>query len=1852
MNSARRFARRPLRQGRRSPTKRSFVRRGLLAERLETRSMLAGDFFVSDYWNAARPEDVNADSHISPVDALLIINQLNTGGSQQLSPVAGPDSPEGGEGEQDGKSYYDVNNDGHVSPVDALMVINALNGEGEPPLVQLRVYVLPVGTPASELDPVDPPLTSITTIGKGQDYEVVVTIKDLRSGSPLGIGAAFLDVMYDKSLTSVYVREARDIVFNGSIAGGNFTLSFRGQTTPPITFNALNSDITRGNIQTALDNLSTIGAGNSFVTEETGGRFRVQFDNVLGDQDIPNSGADLLTVNGAGLIGGGTVAIEQIADGVLSDAVAFEEAFRSRDAYPFNDFAPNPAFYREQPLFNADDASGPDRVDGLGGTYFTLAEPFPRSNLFERELSRVRMNANDAGFVFFTPSVANLLPGQETAVYTSSTGERTEVAPTDIVFGPDFGFGPGVVRLEITEPVQANPDIVNRAEDSAAFAFNPINGTSTAEVTIGTDVKNAGAAGPDLRITAVAGFTTPDVNHTLPSGSTVRFSASTTSPLITYTPAPNLAGTAAETFTYTISDTVNSDSTDVTVNLSAVNDRPVNRIAGVDINNNVLTGASGAVEDTAFAFTGARLLTVHDVDYVASETMQVALSVSPGSGSLTLASTSGLTFNSGSNGSSAMTVSGSLADINSALATLTYNPAEHFNGNTTFTITSNDLGTFGTGGPLGSTAANSTVTINVAARNDEPTNGVPSAQNVVEGTNLVFNTAGGNAITVADVDAAGGPFDGGRLLVTVVTTLGRPLTANTSGTAIITPFGTGGLQIRGSAAEVNTALNGLSYAAGAFVDGNSDTLTITTNDQGNTGISTAQGNDGVAPDPLTDTDNIAINIDAVRRPLAVNDTFTRPEGTATFTMDVMKIATGFPGEDLFTDTSVPFIVSVTQPANTAVQGTVAFNLGLDGIPSGDDRIVYTPPPGNPHYFGTVHFTYTINESPASPDGPDTADVTLIIEPDNDNPVAVDDPAVAGAYVTNEDINLVVSAANGVLANDTDLDNTQDQDGDGDPDPTQTLRAVLVTDAANGTVTLNDDGSFTYDPDQDFAGPSDTFTYKVQDGAGGESNVATVTILVNPVDDSPVANPDPTVASDPDYQTPEGSPLIVSAANGVLANDTDVDTAPASWTAILVSQPIPGRGTITAFGGDGSFTYTPPNSDFNGIATFTYKVNDGNSDSNVATVTITVTPVNDPPVVADDPGASTSEGVAVNIDVLANDTDVDGDDLSVLFPLVDTPNNGVVTVNVDGTLRYTPNAGFNGTDSFQYRAFDGVAASATGGTLNDGVATVSITVLEFNDPPTAVNDGTALAPIPTDEDVDLEINVVANDLDGDPEVVQTLTPVNVSALSNPAAGTLTVLPNRNILFSPADNFFGTVTFTYQVRDNGVPNQTSTNTATVFLRVNEVNDNPTAFDDFYTAIKDFDNQVIDVLGGDLPHDTFAPDIGETLTIVGVSASPGGPFTTSATTTQGGNATVVGGVIHYDSPPDFESPPFDTFYYQISDGRTGTDVALVTVDVLAFVPKFVEGIVYIDGDNNGLIFAGEAYTDANSNGVYDAGEAFVDSPSGPRDNGKYDAPEKRVQGVKVQLSGTDFLGNDVFFETTTDVNGRYRFVGDATTQFLGMQPGTYDVTQIQPSYLTDGLETESSALASISADDQFQISWGPTDFSGHITGLNFAERGINTSSLADSSGLLQEILASSGSNGLVITTSLAGGYVWSWAMPGWDNMLECQLVLDADLAHATLTVTDKLGNDYVIRIHQDPGLNDGTGEPPVGSMARFRVLGRSASGQYLIRLDGTAADFGLSLLAAAPAVGEGEAEGEAVDSQYAEAVDAVFGEGEAWA
>jgi len=393
-------------------------------------------------------------------------------------------------------------------------------------------------------------------------------------------------------------------------------------------------------------------------------------------------------------------------------------------------------------------------------------------------------------------------------------------------------------------------------------------------------------------------------------------------------------------------------------------------------------------------------------------------------------------------------------------------------------------------------------------------------------------------------------------------------------------------------------------------------------------------------------------------------------------------------------------------------------------------------------------------------------------------------AAADAYGVDEDNLLSVNVATGVLSNDIDVD-------------IEPLTAVLVSSPTNGTLTLNADGSFSYMPNGNFNG-TDSFTYTADDGSpfDSSSNLATVTITVNSVNDTPVAG------DDTGYSVAEDNLLTVSAANGVLANDSDPVEGDL-LTAVLASGPANGALTLNA---DGSFSYMP-NPDFNGVDSFTYQAQDTGLAplSNVAKVTITVTPVNDAPVAASD-AYSVDEDDALSVaalnGVLANDSDAEGDSFTAVQ--VAGTSSGTVSLKPNGSFTYTPDANFNGVDSFTYQAKGpGLALS--------NVATVTITVNPVNDAPVAGDDAYSV-----DEDNLLTVSalsgVLANDndpVDGDP-----LTAVLATTTTT---GTLTLSVDGSFSYMPNLNFFGTDSFTYRARDPGLA---LSNVATVTITVNPV------------------------------------------------------------------------------------------------------------------------------------------------------------------------------------------------------------------------------------------------------------------------------------------------------------------------------------------------------------------------------------------------------------------------------------------------
>ncbi|TKB95794.1 Ig-like domain-containing protein, partial [Pedobacter cryophilus] len=296
------------------------------------------------------------------------------------------------------------------------------------------------------------------------------------------------------------------------------------------------------------------------------------------------------------------------------------------------------------------------------------------------------------------------------------------------------------------------------------------------------------------------------------------------------------------------------------------------------------------------------------------------------------------------------------------------------------------------------------------------------------------------------------------------------------------------------------------------------------------------------------------------------------------------------------------------------------------------------------------------------------------------------------YSTMEDTPITINTP-GVIVNDNDPDqdiikislNTVK-----DPGAIQgtTSGNNIAFNTMNGSVTLNNEGSFTYTPKKNFYG-TEKFVYKVSDG-DLMSNFATVFIDVLAVNDPPVANDD-------NFITSEDIPVNGS----VIANDSDPDADPLIYS--LVNAPV--QGALT-FNSDGTFRYIPP-ANFSGIITFIYQVCDPSGACDQATVTITVSPVNDPPIAEDD-RFKTEINKPVSQKVTDNDTDPDADPLQ--FSALTQPANGTLIFNTNGTFVYQPNPSFKGIDSFTYQACDplGLCDNSTVTILVQPIVTVNLT----------------------------------------------------------------------------------------------------------------------------------------------------------------------------------------------------------------------------------------------------------------------------------------------------------------------------------------------------------------------------------------------------------------------------------------------------------------------------------------------------------------------------------------------------------------
>ncbi len=321
----------------------------------------------------------------------------------------------------------------------------------------------------------------------------------------------------------------------------------------------------------------------------------------------------------------------------------------------------------------------------------------------------------------------------------------------------------------------------------------------------------------------------------------------------------------------------------------------------------------------------------------------------------------------------------------------------------------------------------------------------------------------------------------------------------------------------------------------------------------------------------------------------------------------------------------------------------------------DGSFTYTPTTG---YTGTDSFTFKANDGALNSN---TATVTLTVHASNSGPVVT-----APRYSVPHDQVLSVMAMQGLLS--------QSSDPDNDP-----LTASLVsgTGPSHGSLTLNNDGSFTYTPTAGYTG-TDSFQYTVSDGSL-TSGANTVSLSV-----TDTGTP---VAVDDSYDVERNNEFDADSYSGVLANDSDSDGD--TLTASLVSQPT--YGSLT-FNSDGSFSYIPT-TNYTGTDSFTYTASDGVSTSSPATVTLTVSAS---PPVANDDAYSIAQGTTLTIPasgVLSND--YDPDNLPLTAVPVTQPTHGSLTLNSDGSFSYTPTAGYTGADSFTYEASDGALTIQSG-----------------------------------------------------------------------------------------------------------------------------------------------------------------------------------------------------------------------------------------------------------------------------------------------------------------------------------------------------------------------------------------------------------------------------------------------------------------------------------------------------------------------------------------------------------------------------
>ncbi len=591
----------------------------------------------------------------------------------------------------------------------------------------------------------------------------------------------------------------------------------------------------------------------------------------------------------------------------------------------------------------------------------------------------------------------------------------------------------------------------------------------------------------------------------------------------------------------------------------------------------------------------------------------------------------------------------------------------------------------------------------------------------------------------------------------------------------------------------------------------------------------------------------------------------------------------------------------------------------------DGKIKYT---ANADYVGEDHFTYEVKDTYGKTQ---TAVVNIIVPKGAHNvaPIAVNDELTT--YMDT-------AVSQDIIAN--------DKDNDGD-----TLTLATITDPSFGTVSQNGN-IITYTPEAGFSG-TDIFTYTIFDGKGHEAT-ATVTVIVKAD-----TNKAPDAVNDA-FSTDENTSITYD----VLGNDTDADD-----DDLTISAKTDGaHGTVEIV--DNKVKYTPE-ADYSGTDTFTYTISDGKGHTDTATVTVTIEEEeeeNSDPEASDD-SFTTYVNTEKSYDVLDNDHDDDGDTLTITDKT--DGEHGTAEI-INGKIKYMPESGYRGVDSFSYTISDGKGGTDT--------ATVNVTIegAPGNTAPEAVDDA-----VTTYVNIPMSYDVIDNDHDDDGDKL------TISAKTDGEHGTVEIVDNK-IKYIPESDYKGTDTFTYTISDG----KGHSDTATVTVTIEDVTANqaPEAADDAFTTYVNT-AMTYDVVDND--HD----DDGDTLTI------------SEKTDGSNGIVEIENNKIKYI--PNTGYTGTDTFTYTISDGKDHTDTATVTVTI-----KAASGNIAPVATNDAFA------TEINTPKTYDVlgndddadGDSLIISTHSTPAHGSVTIVSNKIVYTPV----TNYAGTDSFEYTISDNHG----------------------------------------------------------------------------------------------------------------------------------------------------------------------------------------------------------------------------------------